>query len=326
LKFVYYTKFKGLESTANGMISALEELGHEVKVVNTQNYAPRGHSEAAFQECVKHSENADTVILTKGTWLPKNRLQWLVGQRDVTMFTPDSVSVGPPNRPDELGTRALMTHRVICTGTEGARWLRQNGYKKRIAQIYQGHRPEFWQRKEKVKVNTQLVFLGSLYRNDGNRKAKLHEIKTAGFSLHYHRKTFLEKAASLYYSTPISINFNCGDITSNRVLRILASGGFCLTQANADIKHTFTNEKELVWWDEPFGEKINAKAMLDAIRCWVDNPKERQRIAETGHEWAKDKSWLNQMEKHVRFIKGEDIPADGAAGAFVGTCDETATD
>jgi len=317
MKIAWLTKFKGIESTNVGMIAALEELGHQVMVTNSQKYATRGHHEEALRSFLEDCQKADACVVTKGNWIPKNRFQWLANQVDLTMFIPDSISVGPPGRDIEHGHRALMCNRVILTGTEGARWLRENGYRNRIAQIYQGYRPDVWRRKEKYTTNTQIVFLGSVYKGDGNRRAKMNAITRAGFTMHYHRRTFMEKAAKLYYNTPISINFNCGDITSNRVMRIMASRGFCLSQSNADIKHSFSNGTELAWWDEPEGDSISEKAMLDSIRYWLDHENARNLVAETGYEWAKNKTWVDQMEKHIRFIQGEIVPADGAASPYV---------
>ncbi len=57
--------------------------------------------------------------------------------------------------------------------------------------------------------------------------------------------------------------------------------------------------------------------MLDRIRYYMDQPELRHEIAMRGHEWTKDKGWDHQMDKMVRFIDGEDIPASGAAGEWV---------
>jgi spore maturation protein CgeB len=139
----------------------------------------------------------------------------------------------------------------------------------------------------------------------------------AKIGVHVHRRTFLEKASKLYYNTHVNLNFNCGDITSNRVMRIMASRGFCLSQANADIKHTFTNGEELVWWDEPEGQEIDSGAMIDLARKWLADEQGRLRVAEAGYEFAKEFTWVNQMEKIVRFVGGEAIPADGAAQPYI---------
>ena len=120
------------------------------------------------------------------------------------------------------------------------------------------------------------------------------------------------KAAEVYWNSAICPNFTPGDITSNRVTRVLSSGGFCLAESNLDIEHSFTDGVELATF-----KSRNIPHMIDRIRYYMDKPALRHEIAMRGHEWTRDKSWTHQAEKMVKFIRGEDVPADGAAGEYL---------
>jgi hypothetical protein len=299
------------------MTEGLDAGGHEWEGVSTRAKDRLVTSNAFADWVAVKALDFDTVLISKGVAIPISVFQRLTELCDTTYWTPDSVGgngCGPPARPEEVGARGLLCTRIICTGTEGARWYRQQGYEGRLAQIYQGCRHRIWKRgKYPRKSQSRLVFLGSPhYNGDGGRKEKFQAIEQAGYSMYLGRRIFHEKAADAYWNSAICPNFVCGDITSNRVMRILSSGGFCLTERNADIDHSFTDEVELAKFD-----RNNIPHMLDRIRYFMDNPKMRDEIAMQGHEWTRNKGWDQQMDKMVRFIGGEDIPADGAAGEYV---------
>jgi len=103
-------------------------------------------------------------------------------------------------------------------------------------------------------------------------------------------------------------------ITSNRLVRTLTSGGFSFTERNTDIAATFEDGNQLATYN--FGDTHD---LLEKARYWLDNPKERLEIARRGWEWSANWGWDQQMDKMMRFIDGDDVPADGAASAWVGT-------
>ncbi len=303
------------------MTEGLDFGGYEWEGISTK----RGkslfnlNSRQFAEHVIKKASSFDTVLIGKGSTITMDVLRTITENCDTTYWTPDSVGgdgCGPPGRPKEVGARGLLCSRIICTGTEGARWFRRNGYTGRLAQIYQGCRHRIWKPGNYPRQNqSRLAFLGTAnYNGDGGRRLKFQAIKNAGMSLFHSRRIFHEEAAGIYWNSAICPNFVCGDITSNRLTRILASGGFCLTEGNADIDHSFTDGKEVAMF--PFQ---NIPKMIEKIQYFMARPELRDEIAMRGHEWTKDKSWNHQMEKMVRFIGGEDVPADGAADKYVGT-------
>jgi hypothetical protein len=151
------------------------------------------------------------------------------------------------------------------------------------------------------------------YTGDGGRAKKVQALRQAGYSVRTGQRCFHEKAAKAYWESAISLNFVCGDITSNRLVRILASGGFCLTEQNADILHSFSEGRELATFRQG-----DIEHLLEQAEYYMQRPALRREIGLAGHEWAKTRSWAHQVEKMVQFVQGKNIPADGAAGEYVG--------
>jgi hypothetical protein len=161
------------------------------------------------------------------------------------------------------------------------------------------------------------------YKGDGGRRAKGKALTNGGFKMHCPKKIYHEAAAKVYYNSGICLNMVCGTpgeghtpvgITSNRLVRLLASGGFALTERNTDVAASFEEGNQLATFN--FGDVSD---LLKKTRYWMDNPKERLEVARRGWEWSANWSWDQQMEKMTRFIDGDDVPADGAASAWVGT-------
>jgi len=321
--------------TIHGMTEGLAANGHTWEsfcIAKDHPNLKRGLRKSLAKRVVQKFQdgNFDTVFIGKGSTLPVDYLREITERADTTYWCPDSVSgggCGPVDRPEDVGIRGLQCARIICTGTEGARWWRTNGYKGRIAQIYQGCRHRIW-RPENLDVarkNTNtLCFLGSEnYKGAGGRSEKLRALTKGGFKLYRSKRIFHADAAKVYYNSAICLNLVCGTpgegpdptgITSNRLVRLLTAGGFVLTERNTDITASFEDENQLAMFDHG-----NAEQLLHRSKYYLDHTKERLEIARRGWEWSKNWGWDKQMEKMVRFIEGEDVPADGAAARYVGT-------
>lgn len=320
MKFLVVGNFKSPVHSIHGFAEGLEECGYEFKKIST---AFEDRLPGTFHShVVREAEGCDTVFIIKGHG-PGHRIGMndyapIVKQCDTTYVQWDSTSgngCGPSSRPKQIGMRALPCDRIICTGVESARWFRENGYTKRIAQIYQGYRPRIWRPgKAETKQNQNMCFFGlDSYDGDGGRQEKVKALRKSGYSLLTGRGCFHEAAAKVYWESAISLNFVCGDITSNRLVRILASGGFCLTEQNADILHSFSEGRELAMF-----RKGDIEHLLEQAEYYMERPALRREIGMAGHEWAKTRSWAHQVEKMVQFFQGKDIPADGAAEQYLG--------
>jgi len=257
------------------------------------------------------SREYDSVIVCKGTQIRDlSQYEDIISKlHDTTYFIPDVVGKG--SRATVVGPRGMACTRIVCTGTEATKWYRENGYRGRIAQIYQGYRAHIWKPGDAPRTGQKhLSFLGSFYKGDGGREARINLLRKHGFTVLYRNNLFHEQAASVYWNSAICLNFSSWDCTSNRVIRIMASGGFLLTEGNRDVEASFERGNQLDWF-------TSTNELLEKVKFYVQNPELRHQIAERGHNWAKDKSWTEQMGKVVRFIQGEEF-CDGAAKEYIG--------
>lgn len=263
------------------------------------------------RDLLKEARSYDTVIICKGNQI-RNLDRYLEVVRnlpDTTYFIPDVVDRG--NRASSVGPRALACTRIVCTGTEAAKWFRSQRYRGRVAQVYQGFRSHIWKPGDSLPQNqNRIAFLGAFYGDDGGRENRLAGLRNLGFDVFHRDDIFHEQAASTYWNSALCLNFSAWDCTSNRAVRVMASGGFLLTELNRDVAATFERGNQLDWFSSP-------KEMEEKVIFYMKNPKIRMEIAKRGYTWTKDRSWTEQMEKIVRFVQGEDF-CDGAADPYTG--------
>lgn len=306
-----------------GLVEGFKSLGHICDTVATSGSPLRRwewdrsmiNCQEFVDDIVTRSQDYDTVFISKGATIDMPWYKQIAEKvHDTTFFDMDPTSgngCGRPSRPKVIGARGLLCTRIIATGTEALRWFRQNGFIGHQAQIYEGYRPWLWPvPKEPRKHSGRLTFLGSRsYKGDGGRGQKLDAIEAAGYDLVQNNRTHFEEAAAAYYHSAICPNFVCGDITSLRVVHILASAGFCLTEHNVDVEATFTRGEQLDWFH-------TTDEMFEKIEFYLAQPELRDEIARRGHEWAKDYTWEHQAAKMVDFIQGNSV-CDGGASKFV---------
>lgn len=100
--------------------------------------------------------------------------------------------------------------------------------------------------------------------------------------------------AEEYRNCTIAINcshFNYSRYSSDRLFRILACGGFCLSHRYEDIYTDFKEEKHLVTWQTP-------DELVDKCKFWLQphNDTKRLKIARTGCELVhKHHRWKNRF-------------------------------
>ena len=176
MKFLILAPFNET-GTIHGMAKGLEANGHTWDKIETKpTHICRQPGFATNVMNIFEDGNFDTVLIGKGSAIPLPLFKQITEKVDTTYWCPDSVSgngCGPIARPQDVGARGLLCTRIICTGSEGCRWWRQNGYRGRIAQIYQGCRHNVWRPKDleqERNAQHQVCFLGSAnYKGDGGR-------------------------------------------------------------------------------------------------------------------------------------------------------------
>lgn len=302
--------------TSNGMIAGLKQLGHTVdKIVFRKKDLWPG--DRKITERFKRNIPEDAiVIMPKGAHLRPEAIQALKLARPdwrLVFWSADSIACGPRDgRQDGMLQRVLAFDDVIFTGYEACKFMRENGYEGRLAQVFQGFRPEVWHPTPASPVrNTapKVSFLGSFYQGDGGRRRILDSIRHIGFKLNIGTHVYLEHAAAMYRTSRINLNIACGEIISNRMIRILAAGGFCLTPVLKDLQEGYPEGTVATY------EYQDLKDLHEKVRHYMKYPDEAAEIAARGLELARTRPWLVQMGKVMKFLDGESI-CDGAATEY----------
>ncbi len=293
------------ESWCVGLAEAFINIGHTV--LTSELTANREHH-------VRVAQNSDLMIVIKGSAMTHDHIRQLIrvcpGKN--LFYTGDSITCGPGNRVEAIGMRALMFDHVALTGYEGCAWVREVDPEKPLAQIYQGVRHEVYQPRppwDQHLTTEGVCFLGHYYHQDGGRREKIAHLEK-DFKVLRSNDIYMEQAAERYFLWAVSPNFICGELTSSRVLRVMASGGFMLTETNKDIRRSFSNGIELATFDG------SLKDLTSKVRYFMGDIKARRRIAERGRRKAKEYTWERQAQKMLDFVGGS-VVADGAASDFI---------
>lgn len=139
----------------------------------------------------------------------------------------------------------------------------------------------------KVEKIYNVSFIGNLYdlkRREGCRVAKAKVINNVYGT--EHSKTVSQ--------TKINLNFCSDNSASERVYKVLASGGFLLTDDWYGRKDLFQNQKDLVIY-------YNDDDLKYKVHYYLKNQQEREQIAKSGLQTVQKYSKLNWATKIVNF-------------------------
>ena len=85
-----------------------------------------------------------------------------------------------------------------------------------------------------------------------------------------------------------------------RVWDILGSGGFLLTNYQAEIPYYFEEGKDLVCFD-------GIEDMRDKVRYYLSHEEERAKIARSGYEKVKEHhTYVDRLSKILKIVKEEE--------------------
>jgi spore maturation protein CgeB len=156
-------------------------------------------------------------------------------------------------------------------------------YNKKSFVVEDGYDPEL-EKPRKIAKDISLSFIGSLYGYRSEFISKINEPVTV-FS-----NCFGENHSKVVSRTKINLNFCTANSASDRIYKIMAAGGFLLTNDWEGRESNFTDGKDLVIFDTITDLNKKIKYYLDPA-----NEKERELIAKNGmkknknfsrYEWA----------------------------------------
>jgi spore maturation protein CgeB len=115
------------------------------------------------------------------------------------------------------------------------------------------------------------------------------------------REQFLHppQEAEAYRSSKISINlshFDYGRYSSDRMLRMMGSGGFCLTHHFKDIEKDYDVGTHVATWN-------GIDSLIRQIDYFLDHPDEREQIRQAGCDFVRGNyTWNNVMEELKKIL------------------------
>ena len=157
--------------------------------------------------------------------------------------------------------------------------------------------------KKRVTNWHDVTFLGSLgqYHQDACRRTDFITAIGKEFDLTYGDNVTNKAASDLYYRTKVNIGSNhfpeVALSISVRDYKIMASGGFLLTNRVEQMDTLFTDGEHCVYYD-------SIPDCIDKIGYWLDHPREREEIAANGYKEVHDKHGYDDRMMEVLKICG----------------------
>lgn len=90
---------------------------------------------------------------------------------------------------------------------------------------------------------------------------------------------YINQMPEIFYTSKVNLNITLRSILSGiplRVIDVLGSHGFLLTNYQQELSEYFINGEDLVWFEDK-------EDLMDKTNFYLTHDKERQRIAENGN-------------------------------------------
>jgi len=223
----------------------------------------------------------------------------------------DKRSIYPPFMEDV----AEYCHCVTHSNEDDVNYIQSKGACSSFLQI--GFDDAIFKQKNLPKTN-DIVFMGNHYENTFplseyryNILLKLYRTFNRGISIYgaryKHSLGIISNQlheTNIYNSHKIGLNinhFDTGRFTSDRILRIMGSGLFCISQYYENIEKDFDTTKHLVVYrtdDE----------LIDKICYYLKNDTEREEIAKNGQEYVQQNFSFLSMAKNIKKLFQHESP------------------
>ena len=298
MKILYIGKFDNEnKSTNNSQFRELSLLEHDVIQYNY----PIIEQEVGTSKCIDSllekvkNDAYDLVLISKGS-MPNSVVVEMKKYSCVGLWYMDPLV--STSFSQEVQDRAALCNFVCCDKLnvlEECLKLNKNSY-----HVCEGFDAEV-DRPFDFEHEVDLSFIGDIY---GNR---LEVLQSCG-----HQVAVVQGAYGVHHSqvvakSRINLNIVTAGGASDRVYKIMAAGGFLLSDDWVGREDMFVDGEDLVIFKD-------YDDLARKIKYFLDNPKERERIANTGHntvqqynrhEWAKGIisaywSWRQQEKGMVK--------------------------
>jgi len=186
---------------------------------------------------------------------------------------------------DELVEKFKVCNYIFCSRWDGinvARKYNENVYRLQGGFNSKVHRPF------DIPKRRDVVFIGGLRNRSRIEYRKAVNFEVVG-------NVYNEKHSRIVSETKINLNFTKGDGTSNRIYKLMAAGGFVLTQPWYRMGEDFEISKDLDVFRTP--EELRSK-----IKYYLKHEEEREKIAEYGFKTVQKYDNNNYAKKIIEKI------------------------
>ena len=299
MKIALVGVFAQTHSTNVAMADALQALGHDVARIPYRDVGQQRGPEVLHLLLAKAAELSDAMVICKGFGgdappLVPDAIRQLKCR--TVYWCPDTVDIHGMTPVDY----ALACNAACATSLASCRAFRQYGHRE-VSQIFEGYDPKVFHVEQSDPQRRGVVFVGSLTPHRAECLAVLE-----GSGIEVERPAlFGHDLSERYANSKVALNFVHGEIFSDRVFQVMASGGCLLTEECQDLLAAFRPSVDLETFKGLYDLPETARLLLaDSKRC--------ARMARLGAEAVKRFTWVEQMRKLIRVLKGNGSIADGA--------------
>ena len=139
-----------------------------------------------------------------------------------------------------------------------------------------------------------VAFVGHI---NGEKRINFLDRAFKEFPNFFYGQRFFEEAASVYNEARICLNISAVDDVNMRTFEVMASGGFLLTEDIPTLHELFEDGKHLVMYKD-------LDDMVAKARYYIDNPEEREKIAQAGREEVLAKHTYTHRMKEMLGLLG----------------------
>jgi len=270
------------KSTNTSQLLAFNKLGHDVAGYNYRERAARGGNEARDKHLVQtvKENNYDLVVYSKCNQVSFDAFKEINNKTKTCLWFMDALV----NYDDEMKKKTSLVDYFCCdkqnvldaaTQINSRSYLVCEGYDQDVDKII-----------DNVDKEHDASFIGNIY---GSRTKKLQQIKkrVKVIDQAYGTEHAIEVAKS-----KINLNFCTSDGASDRVYKIMAAGGFLLTDDWPGRDKHFKDGKDLVIFKD-------IADLNDKIDYYLKNTDEAAKIALQGTKTVEKFNRLNWAQKII---------------------------
>jgi len=285
MKILFVAVFdNSYKSTNNSQLRSLIQSGHHVVGYNFRENAKKmGFSkrDEHLLEIIK-AGNFDHVLVSKGENI--NILDKAREHSKISLWFMDPLS----SYNEEMKRKTKNADFFFCDKKnvlDVAGEINKNSF--RVCEGYD----QFVDRPHNLAKKYDLSFIGSIY---GNRSSKIKSIKR---DVSIFNNKFGTGHAKIVSQTRINLNLCTSNGASDRVYKVMASGGFLVTDDWDGREEDFTNGEDLIIFE-------NNKDLNEKIDYYLQNPKKIKLISQNGYKKVKKFSRLAWATNITNIMRG----------------------